>query len=111
MTTSANESPTQARADAIARALQGIGEPITEAQARSLAAREDCDCKEGMFVLAATRRQMFGGAGLVAAVGMTTRGKLSFRSSDSRLTSDHIPIEVASEKKLKSTIPISSDTG
>ena len=37
----------------------------------ALAARQDCDCKEGMFALAATRRQMFGGAALVAAVGMT----------------------------------------
>jgi sulfane dehydrogenase subunit SoxC len=70
MTASPDKSLTQARADAMARALQRIGEPITEAQARSLAAREDCDCKEGMFALAATRRQMFRGTGLAAAVGM-----------------------------------------
>ena len=31
----------------------------------------DCECKEGMFVLAATRRQLFRSTGLVAAVGMT----------------------------------------
>ena len=47
----------------------------------------------------------------VAAVGITRRGKLSLRSSDSRATSDHMPIEVASEKNVKSTIPISSETG
>src|SRR4051812_41635768 len=60
-----------ARARAIDVALQQIGEPISESAAREIAAREDCDCKGGMFALAATRRQMFGGAGLVAAVGMT----------------------------------------
>src|SRR5215208_4929065 len=57
--------------DAIGRALRRIGEPMTETQARALASRDNCQCKEGMFVLPATRRQMFGGAGLVAAVGMT----------------------------------------
>ena len=55
---------------AIEDALSRIGEPITEAQANA-AALEDCECKEGMFALAATRRQLFAGAGLVAAVGMT----------------------------------------
>jgi hypothetical protein len=45
--------------------------PITEAQARELASLEQCDCREGMFALAATRRQLFAGSGLVAAVGMT----------------------------------------
>jgi sulfane dehydrogenase subunit SoxC len=59
------------RTEVIDQALRRIGEPITEAQARSLDEREDCECKEGMFALAPTRRQMFGGAGLVAAVGMT----------------------------------------
>jgi len=57
---------------AIDEALSRIGKPIPEAQARYVAALEDCECKEGMFALAATRRQLFGGAGVVAAVGMTT---------------------------------------
>src|SRR3954453_534044 len=57
-------------AQAIEQALRRIGEPITEAQAKA-AALEDCACKEGMFALAATRRQLFAGTGLVAAVGMT----------------------------------------
>src|SRR5437764_9550103 len=52
-------------------ALSRLGEPITEAQAEAIAALEDCACKEGMFALAATRRQLFAGTGLVAAVGMT----------------------------------------
>src|SRR5437588_8843097 len=60
-----------ARRQAIEEALGRIGQPIGEAEARRLAAREDCDCQEGMFALAATRRQLFGGAGLVAAVGAT----------------------------------------
>ena len=38
---------------------------------RHAAALEGCECKEGMFALAATRRQLFAGTGLVAAVGMT----------------------------------------
>jgi sulfane dehydrogenase subunit SoxC len=59
-------------ASAIERALHAIGEPISETQAKDLAVLEDCDCKKGMFALAATRRQLFGRAGLVAAVGMTT---------------------------------------
>jgi sulfane dehydrogenase subunit SoxC len=62
---------TEASAAAIDEALGRIGEPVTEAQAKLLAAQEDCECKEGMFALAATRRQLFGGASLVAAVGMT----------------------------------------
>jgi sulfane dehydrogenase subunit SoxC len=60
-----------ARAQAIEQALGRIGEPIDEAQAIEIASREDCDCKQGMFALSTTRRQVFGGAGLVAAVGMT----------------------------------------
>jgi sulfane dehydrogenase subunit SoxC len=60
-----------AKAPEIEQALARLGEPVSEAQARALAAREDCDCKEGMFALAPSRRQLFGGAGLVAAVGMT----------------------------------------
>src|SRR6185503_5157997 len=44
---------------------------ISEAQAKEIAALEDCECKEGMFALAATRRRLFTGAGLVAAVGIT----------------------------------------
>jgi hypothetical protein len=56
---------------AIEEALSRLGQPITEGQARNVAALEDCDCKDGMFALAATRRQLFAGTGLVAAVGMT----------------------------------------
>ena len=56
---------------AIEDALSRIGEPITEAQAKDVAALEDCECKDGMFALAANRRQLFAGTGLVAAVGMT----------------------------------------
>jgi sulfane dehydrogenase subunit SoxC len=67
----ANSERTEATAKAIEAALSRIGEPISEAQAKALSAREDCDCKEGMFALAGTRRQLFGGAGLAAAVGMT----------------------------------------
>jgi sulfane dehydrogenase subunit SoxC len=66
-----NSERMEAKAKAIEEALGRIGEPISEAQAKDLAAREDCDCKEGMFALAGTRRQLFGGAGLAAAVGMT----------------------------------------
>ena len=69
--TAANSARVDAKTKAIEDALSRLGEPVTEAQAKALAAREDCECKEGMFALAATRRQMFGGAGLVAAVGMT----------------------------------------
>jgi sulfane dehydrogenase subunit SoxC len=69
--TAASSERVEAKAKAIEDALSRLGEPVTEAQARALASREDCECKEGMFALAATRRQMFGGAGLVAAVGMT----------------------------------------
>src|SRR4029077_919427 len=60
-----------AKAHAIEQALARIGTPITETEAQQLAAAEDCDCKDGMFALAPSRRQMFSGAGLVAAVGMT----------------------------------------
>src|SRR5947209_16702924 len=56
---------------AIKTALRRLGEPIAEAQARQVAALEDCDCNDGMFALAATRRQLFAGTVLVAAVGMT----------------------------------------
>jgi sulfane dehydrogenase subunit SoxC len=59
------------KARAIKEALSRIGEPISEAQAKNIAAPEDCACKDGMFALAATRRQIFAGSGLVAAVGMT----------------------------------------
>ena len=60
------------KARSIEAALRRIGESITEAQAKEFAAREQCDCRDGMFALAPTRRGLFGGAGLVAAVGMTT---------------------------------------
>jgi hypothetical protein len=43
-------------ARALEAALARIGEPITEAQAREIAALEDCECKEGMFALATSRR-------------------------------------------------------
>jgi sulfane dehydrogenase subunit SoxC len=69
--TAANSERVDAKTRAIEDALSRLGEPVTEAQAKALAAREACECKDGMFALAATRRQMFGGAGLVAAVGMT----------------------------------------
>src|ERR1044071_1078268 len=68
---SADSQRPQSKARAIEEALSRLGEPITEAQAKNVAALEDCDCKEGMFALAATRRQLFAGTGLVAAVGMT----------------------------------------
>ena len=56
-----------ARTAEIEQALGHIGERISEAEA----AAEVCECRQGMFALAATRRQLFGGAGLIAAVGMT----------------------------------------
>jgi hypothetical protein len=59
-------------AQGIEEALGRLGEPIMEAQAKAVRALEDCECKEGMFALAASRRQLFAGTGLVAAVGMTT---------------------------------------
>jgi sulfane dehydrogenase subunit SoxC len=55
----------------VEQAIAQLGEGITEAQAREMGVREDCECKQGMFALAPSRRQLFGGAGLVAAVGMT----------------------------------------
>jgi hypothetical protein len=51
-----------ARAAAIEEALGRIGERISEAEAVS----EVCECRRGMFAL--TRRQLFGGAGLIAGV-------------------------------------------
>ena len=60
-----------ARVQAIAEALGRLGEPITEAQAREIAPEQQCDCQEGMFALAPTRRSVLGSAGLVAAVGAT----------------------------------------
>jgi sulfane dehydrogenase subunit SoxC len=59
--------------DTTARALQAalarIGEPITQAQAREIAALEDCECKGGMFALATSRRALLSVAGAVAATG------------------------------------------
>ena len=49
------------KARAIEEALGRLGTPIMEARARQLAALEDCACKEGMFALAATRRQLVAG--------------------------------------------------
>jgi sulfane dehydrogenase subunit SoxC len=63
--------PVEVRAEALEKALGRIGQPVSEAEARALAEREACDCRQGMFALAPSRRQMFGGASLVAAVGMT----------------------------------------
>src|SRR4051812_29037712 len=68
---SADSQRPHTKAGAIEEALSRLGERITEAQAKNVAALEDCDCKEGMFALAATRRQVFAATGLVAAVGMT----------------------------------------
>ena len=56
-------------ARALEAALARIGEPITEAQAREIAALEDCECKEGMFALATSRRALLRVAGAVAATG------------------------------------------
>ena len=58
-----NSERIDAKAQAIEEALSRIGEPVTEAQAKDLATREDCDCKEGMFALAGTRRALFGERG------------------------------------------------
>src|SRR5262245_2206072 len=68
---SANSVRSESKTRAIDEALGRLGEPITEAQAKSLAAREDCDCKDGLFALAPSRRGLLAGSGLVAAVGMT----------------------------------------
>src|SRR5947209_760733 len=65
-----NLEASSAQARAIDEALSRIGDPISEAQAK-LTALEDCECKEGMFALTATRRRFFAGSSLVAAVGMT----------------------------------------
>ena len=70
MQSSGSERP-DTKARAIEKALARLGEPITEAQAKAIAALEDCDCKDGMFALAATRRQLFAGTGLVAAQSPT----------------------------------------
>src|SRR5947209_2523370 len=67
---SAKPEASSAQPRDIEEALSRIGEPISEAQAK-LAALEDCECKEGMFALAATRRRFFGGTSLVAAVALT----------------------------------------
>ena len=55
---------------AIEEALGRLGQPITEGQARDVAALEDCDCKDGMFALAPSRRRLLAGTGFVAAAGM-----------------------------------------
>jgi hypothetical protein len=46
-----------AKANAIDEALGRLGDQITEVEARRVALLEDCECKDGMFALAATRRQ------------------------------------------------------
>src|SRR5262249_53910332 len=65
---SVSSERTDATTTAIEEALGRIGERISEGEATA----EVCKCKEGMFALAATRRQLFGSAGFIAAVGMTT---------------------------------------
>jgi sulfane dehydrogenase subunit SoxC len=67
---STDSERSDSKARAIEKALGGLGESITEAQARSLAALEDCDCKDGMFALAPSRRRLLAGTGFVAAAGM-----------------------------------------
>jgi len=66
-----NPERVAAQAQAFAEALSRLGEPITEAEAREIAARHQCECREGMFALAPTRRGLLGSAGLIAAVGAT----------------------------------------
>ena len=58
-----HNEPVDVCAEAIEKALSRIGQPVSEAEARGLAEREACECRQGMFALATTRRQMFGGAG------------------------------------------------
>jgi sulfane dehydrogenase subunit SoxC len=70
--TASNSAREHAKTKAVQEALGRIGEAVSEAEARRLAVRQDCECKDGMFALAGTRRQLFAGTGLVAAVGMTT---------------------------------------
>src|SRR5260370_5059807 len=57
-----------ARAQAIAEALGRLGAPIPETQAREIAARQKCNCQEGMFALAPTRRGLLHSAGVAVAV-------------------------------------------
>src|SRR5262249_17443494 len=75
-----------------------LGQPVREAQAKDVAAWEDGDCKDGMFALAATRRQLFGGTGLVAAVGMTA---LLPREADAKAPTGAIeyPVQADSTKE------------
>ena len=47
------------KARAVEAALRRIGEPITETRARELASLEDCDCRDGMFALAAAFCRIF----------------------------------------------------
>src|SRR5262249_60370942 len=68
---SADSDRIDTKARAIETALARVGEPITEAQAKEIAALEECECKQGMFALAPSRRALLGGAGIVAAAGMT----------------------------------------
>ena len=49
-----NSKRLDAKMRAIEDALSRIGEPITGAQAKSVAVLEDCECKDGMFALAAS---------------------------------------------------------
>ena len=81
--TAANSERVDAKTKAIEDALSRLGEPVTEAQAKALAAREDCECKEGMFALAATRR----GASYwrtVVTVGMMSTPSFTAASTDSK---------------------------
>ena len=62
-----------AKVRAIEDALSRIGEPITEAYAKRVAALEDCECKNGMFALATSRRQLLSGTGLHRPDGLVRR--------------------------------------
>ena len=72
-TTPSSRTLELANAKTIDEALSRLGDPISEAAARRVASLEDCECKDGMFALAATRRQIFAGTGLAAAVGHRRR--------------------------------------
>ena len=66
---SADSDRINTKARAIETALARIGEPISEAQAKEIAALEECECREGMFALAPSRRALLSVAGAVAATG------------------------------------------
>jgi sulfane dehydrogenase subunit SoxC len=81
---------------AVKEALSRIGEEITEAQARIFDAREDCECKEGVYALAPSRRHFFAGAGLVAGVGIGTPRSASAKAPPGAV---EYPVPVDSTKE------------